>query len=314
MKIGLRGFWVLLCIGSMVAKGFASGNGEVVHTQTIPQRGVSTLSVSYTASTIQVCTGEPDIFVLTEYMSQNTEALKATYSHENGNLVITGGRRGIGLGQIPQIVLAIPPAFSGNLLLSLESGNLSIETSLISAGTIQINHKNGTLDMGLVKGEAIHITHASGTFMASNLEATGTCTLNLTSGTGSVHEIRSSACTVTVISGSLAIPVSTGRGSYTVTSGTITLGNHPISGNMALEAVSGTIEMGIPAAGVYRIDASATSGQVIETSGNGEHVLVFSPMGATTPTVKQAIIGQPGIEPQYTITAKARAGSIIFSR
>ncbi|MDR1030492.1 MAG: DUF4097 domain-containing protein [Treponema sp.] len=314
MKIGLIGFWVLLCTGSIVVKGFASGKGEVVHTQTIPLHRVSTLSVAYTASTIQVRTGEPDVFVLKEYMSQNTEALKATYSHENGNLVITGGRRGIGLGQTPEIVLAIPPAFSGNLLLSLESGNLSIETSLISAGTIQINHKNGTLEMGLIRGEDIHITHASGTFMASNLEASGTCILNLTSGTGTVHEIRSNTSTVTVISGSLAIPVSTGRGSYTVTSGTITLGKHLLSGNMALEAVSGTIEMGIPVDGVYRIDASATSGQVIETSGTVENVLVFSPMGSTTPTVKQAIIGQPGIAPQYAITAKACAGSIIFSR
>jgi DUF4097 and DUF4098 domain-containing protein YvlB len=200
----------------------------------------------------------------------------------------------------------------GNISISVRSGNLNIDdlrgscTAELDSGNVRIKNleggnssillRSGNLNIDSVRGDCT-VELRSGNARIKNMEG-GNSSILLRSGNLDIDDLRGD-CVVELESGDMAIGGMAGTGSYSVTSGNISLRLKELSGNQSFDVRSGNITLRLPQGASYNLDAASKSGSIkirdsdLEGFGSSNSIIVKS----------------FGTNPIYTIRSRVRSGN-----
>jgi hypothetical protein len=221
-----------------------SRQAAVLPAQTFHIAGHSRLIVNNTGGDIHIHPGATDTIVVqgTKYVrgiGANLDDVTVNYEQQGDTVSITSAEnwsfldeRGVNMDiTVPSTTDLQVEDVSGNVEIEQISANIEAQTV---SGGIEASNLSGTLKLSSTSGD-IHIDNANGTM-----------TLSTISGGIDAHNIQLQV-----------------QSSLTSTSGDINFeGSLDPRGSYHMEAVSGSINLTLPANAAFKLDASTTSGDV----------------------------------------------------
>ena len=305
-KISLIVFFVCAGAGQL----FSLGTMELVNSQTLDVDSVESLAVAYSSDNILVRESDDNNVILKEFMTRNSREYYAHIEQSRNSINIRGGKRPWLIRT--RIELYIPKKFTGDLTLSLGSGNLTADYAMKHRHA-DVSVRSGNLTMQTFESENVQVEVSSGNINIKTLTGTDIAVEN-GSGNTNIGEIAGTALSVwnrsgeidigkcrgnikaANRSGNVAIDDFAGEGTFDVGSGSIRLTANDITGDISLNANSGNINVAMNRDIAFILDAEVRSGNIsapgLSRRSNTE---VRHTVGAT---------------PAHTIFAKAGSGNI----
>jgi hypothetical protein len=341
MRKGKKFFVVALALMLAAAgSGYGLEDLPLVHTETVDLGDIGDLSISYGDDTVILRESETGKLVIKEYMSRDSQRYYARISRSAGTLQIRRGRRPwFSLGWRARAEIYLPRSFRGNLRIANSSGTLSADTDLldyksvdisVSSGTVLLNDlsgdsvslrvSSGELDTGAVRGNSL-VSVSSGRLRVGSLEGeenrvkvssgrlrvgslTGNGIFEISSGTAAVERVRGRVET-DISSGSLELGDFSGEGAFELRSGNLRLDLRDLEGDLRFNLSSGVVDVTIPAALSFNLDAVTRSGWVQVREQGAE---LFRVAGDST------VLRPLGPSPERTIFARTNSGNLTINR
>jgi hypothetical protein len=341
MKKG-RKFFVAALALMLAAAGSSYGLEDLplVYTEAVDLGDIGELSISYGEDTLILRESETDKLVIKEYMSRDSQRYYARISRFAGTLQIRRGRRPwFSWTWRARAEIYLPRSFRGNLRIANSSGTLSADADLldyknidisVSSGRVLLNDlsgdsvslrvSSGELDTGAVRGNSLvsvssgrlrvgslegeenRVKISSGRLRVGSLEGNGI--FEISSGTAAVEQVRGRVET-DISSGSLDLGDFSGEGAFEVRSGSLHLILRDLEGDLRFNLSSGSIDVAVPAALSFNLDAVTRSGWV-QVRENGAEL--FRVSGNST------VLRPLGPAPERTIFARTNSGNLTINR
>jgi hypothetical protein len=325
---------------ALAGPGHALGDLPLVHTETVDLGALENLSISYGHDEVILRESENGELVIKEYMNRDNPRYYARISRSAGTLQVKQGRRPwFPWNWRARVEIYLPRSFRGNLRLSNSSGTFSADGDLlgyksvdisVGSGTVLLNDisgdsvsfriSSGELEAGAVRGKALigvssgrlwigslkgeenRVKVSSGGLRIGALEGYGV--IEISSGNIVVEQTRGRV-EADVSSGRLELEKFSGQGAFEVSSGNLRLDLAELEGDLHFKLSSGTVELGIPRALSFNLDAVTRSGTV-QVSENGAETLKVS--GTST------VLRPLGPSPERTIFARTSSGNLFIKR
>jgi hypothetical protein len=323
-----------------VAAGYGLEDLPLVYTETVDLGDIGDLSISYGQDAVILRESETGELVIKEYMNRDNRRYYARISRSAGTLQIRRGRRPwFSWGWKARAEIYLPRSFRGNLRITNSSGTLSGDADLldyksvdisVSSGTVLLNDisgdsvsfrvASGELDAGAVRGNSLvsvssgrlrigslsgeenRIKVSSGRLRIGSLEGRGI--FKVSSGNIAVERVRGRVET-DISSGSLELGEFSGEGVFELSSGNLRLDLRDLEGDLRFKLSSGRVDLTLPAALSFNLDAVTRSGTV-RVNENGAELLKVS--GDST------VLRPLGPSPERTIFARTTSGTLTIDR
>jgi DUF4097 and DUF4098 domain-containing protein YvlB len=238
----------------------AYGNGlteaELVNTQQLDMKDVSSVKITYTSDSVKLFKGDSDSLVIKEYMSIDdsdyyARTSYATAANAERQLVIESGQR--------------PVVVSGNFQSYVE---VYIPASFTGAGVMAVNTTSGSIRSdGALSFSAISLESNSGSITVNDIGSDTMALVRTTSGNIRVQRIAADKIQVSTNSGSIYCGTALGNIAVITTSGSVDF--ERMNGNVVAKSTSGSINFRM-LRGALR--ANTTSGSirctVVESTGD----------------------------------------------
>jgi hypothetical protein len=311
----------------------------LANTRTLGMEGVRILSIQYGADDVFIRESETGDIILKEYMPQDRSRYYAKISRSGETLTIRQGRRPwFRWSWKARAELYLPRSFREHIRMSIASGVFRAETDLLGYKTIDVSVSSGFLVCRRLSAETISARLSSGDLDITGIE--GNSFMSVSSGrmrigdvSGPEHRIKTSSgriligairgngeiklssggitieeaqgrMDISIASGSIGVGGFSGEGSFDLSSGDLRLDMRELQGDLRLNVTSGIIQVNLPRASSFNLDAVTNSGRIwvdeggkelIRTSGNST---VLRPIGAS---------------PERTIYARTRSGNVTIN-
>jgi hypothetical protein len=311
-----------------------------VFTETVDLGGIENLSISYGEDEVLLRESEGADLVIKEYMSRDRPRYYARITRSGGTVQIKRGRRPLfSWNWKARAEIYLPRSFRGNLRLSNSSGSLSAEADLldyhsvdvnvssgavflkrVSGGSVSLHVSSGELDIGALGGNSFvsvssgrlrigeaagaefRVKLSSGRLRIGGLEGRGI--FKISSGNMAVDRVRG-RMEVEISSGGLELGDFSGEGVFELSAGNLKLDMRDLEGDLRFKLSSGAVDVNIPRALSFNLDAVTNSGTVRVHEG-GEELLRVS--GSST------VLRPLGPSPERTIFARTSSGNLTINR
>jgi DUF4097 and DUF4098 domain-containing protein YvlB len=278
--------------------------------------------------------------VIKEYMTRDNPRYYVQVSRAGGRAEVKRGKRPwLRWNWEARAEIYLPRSFQGNLRISNSSGNLSGEADLlgyqsvdisVSSGSVFLNRisgetvsihvssgdlntgnitgnsfvsvSSGNLRIGGISGEEYHIKTSSGRLRIGALEGQGV--VKISSGNVAIDRVQGTI-EADISSGSLELADFSGQGDFEVSSGNLRIDARELRGDLRFKVSSGNIDMLVPAALSFNLDAVTHSGNV-RVNEAGEQTLKVS--GNST------ILRPLGPSPERTVFVRMGSGNLTIQR
>jgi hypothetical protein len=322
------------------AAGYGLEDLPLVHTETVDLEGVGDFSISYGQDAVILRESGTGGLVIKEYMNRDNRRYYTRISRSAGTLQIRRGRRPwFSWGWKARVEIYLPRSFRGNLRITNSSGTLSGELDLldyrsvdvsVSSGTVLLKDisgdsvslrvSSGELDTGAVRGNSLvsvssgrlrigsltggenRIKVSSGRLRIGSLEGPGI--FEISSGNAAVERVRGRVET-DISSGSLELGEFSGQGLFELSSGNLQLDLRDLEGDLHFKLSGGSVDLSLPAALSFNLDAVTKSGVVRVNENGGE---LFKVSGNST------VLRPLGPSPERTIFARTSSGNLTINR
>ncbi|WP_334352423.1 DUF4097 family beta strand repeat-containing protein [Companilactobacillus sp. HBUAS56257] len=256
------------------------------------------VAISYANASLKVEASDGEKIKVREYMSRNNPDYQVRTELSADTLKIIQGNVPHFLPLKIKVQILIPKQFAGDLQILNRSGNLQIQ------GLTNLNQINGDVRSGLiylnnVKNNQLNINANSGKVTLDNVYVNGLMTIDSRSGVTELSSVYSPDFNIEARSGSIKGVDVSGAGKVLAKSGTVKLIFKEITGDISVDNSSGTIKLLMPENDSYTFDLEAKSGSVkMKHQADFKHDIS---------NLKEGTVGS---DPQYTLTARAKSGTI----
>jgi DUF4097 and DUF4098 domain-containing protein YvlB len=340
MRVNKRFCLAVWALFLALTGAYAREEPRLVHTETLDLGGITDLTISYGQDEVILRESESGDLVIKEYMSRDNPRYYAQVSRSGGTVQLKRGKRPwLRWNWDARAEIYLPRSFRGNLRISNSSGNLSGDAELLGYQTIDISVGSGTVFLNRISGETVSVHVSSGELDIRNIA--GNSFVSVSSGrlridgiSGGEHRVKVSSgrlrigaleglsfvgissgnvaidraqgkIEVDISSGSLDLTGFSGEGVFEMSSGNLRMDINELRGDMRFKVSSGSIDVFIPAALSFNLDALTRSGNV-RVNEAGEQILKAS--GNST------ILRPLGPSPERTIFARVNSGNITIER
>ncbi|MDR3192385.1 MAG: DUF4097 domain-containing protein [Treponema sp.] len=323
-----------------LAGAYAWEEPRLVHTETLNLVGIEDLAISYGQDEVILKESESGDLVIKEYMTRDNPRYYVQVSRSGGTARVKRGKRPwLRWNWNARAEIYLPRSFRGNLRISNSSGSLSGEAELLGYRTVDISVGSGTVFLNGISGETVSVHVSSGELNVKNIR--GNSFVSVSSGrlridgiSGEEHHVKASSgrlrigalegrglITVSsgdiaidrvqgtieadISSGSLDLTDFSGQGAFEISSGNLRMDINELRGDLRFKLSSGTIDVLVPAALPFNLDAVTRSGNV-RVNEAGEQVLKVS--GNST------VLRPLGPSPQRTIFVRTSSGNLTIER
>ena len=284
------------------AAAFAEGKPELANEGSFGLEGINTVSIDYSSGTVVFLEGADNALMFREYLSADKRQYYARSSSTGGSITIETGKRPWFRHLRARLAVYIPRSFAGDYRISLGSGSVEAETDIAASGEVHCTVSSGTMRLQNLRGGSIKLRAQSGAIHAGDLY--GDTSVLISSGSlrvsgmyGAEHELRLS-------SGSAEIAAASGGGHFSSSSGNISLGIRELSGGLAFDLSSGSLDLALPRGAAFYLDAETASGSITVESADGS----FSVKN------RSSVLRPVGDAPEHTVRAEVSSGNITITR
>jgi DUF4097 and DUF4098 domain-containing protein YvlB len=323
-----------------LAAAYARDEPRLVHTETLDMGGIGELILSYGQDEVILRESESGDLVIKEYMSRDNPRYYARISRSQGTAQLKRGKRPwLRWNWEARAEIYLPQSFRGNLRIANSSGNLSGDAELLGYQTVDISVGSGTVFLNRISGETVSVHVSSGELDIKHIA--GNSFVSVSSGrlridgiSGEEHRVKVSSGrlrigalegqgVVGISSGNIAIDRVQGRidadissgtldladfsgeGAFEISSGNLRMDINELRGDLRFKVSSGNIDVVIPAALSFNLDAVTSSGNVWVKEA-GEQVLKVS--GNST------VLRPLGPSPERTVFVRTSSGNLTIER
>jgi DUF4097 and DUF4098 domain-containing protein YvlB len=287
MKLFLSLFFTILGVNQL----FALGTLELVNNQTLDMNFVENLIVSYSSDNIVLLESNDSSLVLKEFMTRNNPEYFAKIDNSQGAITIRNGKRPRQIRT--RIEIYIPKIFTDNLVVNLQSGNLTANYGM-KHKAINISASSGNINTSNISSENAVVEVSSGNITINELIGND---LTVRNGSGNIN-INSFQGKANIVnqSGTIVVSNFTGEGTFDVKSGNMDLTVNDILGDIYLSSNSGNIDLIMGRNTSFILDAEVRSGTINAPDLNRH--------------VNTKIQHNIGSDPLYKVFAKCDSGNI----
>lgn len=277
-----------------------------VHVESLPlvdehEFGITDLKkivISYANASLKVEASDGEKVKIREYMSRNNPDYQVRTELSSDTLKVIQGNVPHFLPLKIKVQILIPKQFAGDLQILNRSGNLQVQ-GLTNLNRINSDVRSGLIYLNNIKNNQLMINANSGKVTLDNVYVQGAMAIDSRSGVTELSSVYSPDFNIEARSGSIKGVDVSGAGKVLAKSGTIKLIFKEITGDISVDNSSGTIKMMMPENDSYAFDLEAKSGSV-----KMKHQADFK---HDVPNLKEGVVGN---DPQYTLTARAKSGTI----
>lgn len=295
----------LACAGVLLM-GALSGCQEqkataLVNTLSFNMGDFQSLRLDYDAEDIHVLESDNDKVILKEYMNEDKKSYYARTDTQNGELLITEGKRPRRSSFESYIEIYIPQNYTDSLSLHSTSGTIESEIPLNLTGDFSVDTTSGVTQISNTKASNIKITSTNGNLNFENIDG-DTIEIQTTNATTSINQ-ASGAISYQSKGGNLAASGIHGSGSFNASGdGYIDVSFADVGGNVSAYSKNGTLTLKLPSQLSFKFSATTKEGS-IKTS--------FADQLAVTDNTAAGTVGSL---PDIFVELKTRNGDIIVSR
>jgi hypothetical protein len=253
MKLLLVLFFYILGVNQL----FALGTLELINSQTVDMSLVKNLTISYSSDNIFLLESNDNRLVIKEFMTRNNPEYFAIIEDSQDAIIIKNGKRPLFIRT--RIEIYIPKIFKDNLVVNLQSGNLTANYAMNNK-TINLSVSSGNLKIDKIQTENAVIEVSSGNILIDELFGNDLVVKN-GSGNISINSIKGKVNTVTR-SGNITVNNFSGEGTFDVRSGNIDLTVNDIMGDISLSSNRGNINLIMERNISFILDAEVRSGTI----------------------------------------------------
>lgn len=259
---------------------------------------IKTIAIAYESAVLKVLPTKGDKIVVREYMSRANPDYQVRTKVVGDTLKIVQGKIPHFLPLKIKVQVLIPNNFSGQLKVNDHSGNLTVQ-NLSSIDETLINVRSGMVNVRNMVVKKLLISSASGKIVLEDLNASQQLAIESKSSVVNLDNVYSPNYSISAKSGTIKTVDLGGAGKINAKSGIIKVDFAKVTGNVSVENVSGTIKLTMPENDSYNFDLEAQSGTVkIHQTAKFKHDVL---------SLKEGTVGN---DPQYTLTARAKSGTI----
>jgi hypothetical protein len=293
---------------------FAGGKPELVNERSFTLEGITTISIDYGSGAVVFMEGTDNALMFREYLSVDKRQYYANSSAAGGPVGgpvggTAGGTITIETGKRPwfrhlraRLEVYIPRLFEGDYRVSVGSGSVAAETDMSASGEVLCAVSSGTTRLQNIRGRSIKLRAQSGSIHAADLY--GDTDVRISSGSLRVAGMYGAAHELGLSSGSAEIAAASGGGRFSASSGKIRIGIRELSGDLAFDISSGSLDLALPHNAAFYLDAETSSGTVTVESADGS----FSVKN------RSSVLRPVGDNPEHTVRAEVSSGNITVTR
>lgn len=297
---------VSLVAGCMLLLILLSGCGgtkaaSLVNTVTLNLETYQSIRLDYDAEDIHVLEGESGQVVLKEFMNENNKTFYAKTTVNDGELLITEGKRSRHSSFVSFVELYIPAEYGRDLSLHSTSGTLTSTFPLNVAGTLHLDTTRGAITGQNITAEALTLGATNGEVNLQDMNAT-TLQIKTTNANTTMERITGDI-TYTSKGGNLNLAAVNGSGTFTVRgNGGLELTFDQVTGDLTARTKNGDIQLTLPNSLDFTFSAATQKG-VLDTSFNEQLTTTGNPSSGTV-----------GPSPSVSIELASRNGDITVKR
>ncbi len=258
---------------------------------------IKNLDISYDNATVKILPTSGNKIIIREYMSRNNPRYQVKTSLDNGTLKIIQGEVPHFLPLKIRAQILIPDNFQGDAKISSHSGDINIQ-DLDNLRNISIAVHSGLLNVRDVKPNNLAIKANSGKIILEDITTVGDLLVETRSSIIKLDNVSSREYELVASSGTIKAVELSGAGNINAKSGSIKAEFAKITGDIAVNNISGTVKLTMPNDS-YNFDLEAQSGTVkMGQQANFKHDVL---------SLKEGTVGD---NPQYDLTVRVKSGTI----
>ena len=167
-----------------------------------------------------------------------------------------------------RITMKLPVKLFKTLEVNTASGGVEISDSAITAEVFKLHTASGNVNVNAFFGE-VNVKSASGNINITNPSGGAAKSLKISAASGNITaDYKAEKYAVNSVSGNTKYSGAVGEGNINVTSGTITVDYAEWNGDLKVKAVSGNVNVNLPADSGVNVKFDGVSGTVRTDLGN----------------------------------------------
>lgn len=224
--------------------------------------GITEVTISYDEEAVTFCESENGELTIREYMTEDKSSYYVRVEESGGSIKLSEGGKPLFHGGFTRYIeVCLPASYREDLTVTTTDGDIDLARLAPSLRGFRVDSTSGTVRLGAVEAQSIHLSTTSGALEAERLEA-DTIRVDTTSGSFSCETLAGDV-SYTTTSGSADVRSARGCGNYRANnSGDLDVVYTEVTGDLSFFNKNDGIRVTLPAGLEFSFEAVAKNGSV----------------------------------------------------